>query len=139
MKPNTKSSKDSADAKRVRLDKWLWAARFYKTRGIAKHAIDGGKVQCQGSRAKPSKEIEVGMQIRLRQGFDEKTVIVKTLSEQRRGAPEAQLLYEETRESVEQRQRNTEQRKAQPRNLQTKSKPNKKQRRLIQKFKQGEP
>jgi ribosome-associated heat shock protein Hsp15 len=139
LKPNTKTSKDSASTKRIRLDKWLWAARFYKTRAIAKHAIEGGKVRCEGSRTKPGKEIEVGLQISLRQGFDERTVVVKVLSEQRRGAPEAQLLYDETTESVEQRQRNAEQRKAQPRNLQTDSKPNKKQRRLIQKFKQGDP
>ena len=116
----------------------MWAARFFKTRALAKHAIEGGKVHCEGGRAKPSKEIEVGMQIRLRQGFDEKTVVVRALSEQRRGAPEAQLLYEETTESVAQRQRNAAQRKAQPRYLQTESKPNKKQRRLIRGFKQGD-
>jgi len=139
LKRNTKSNNDSAGVTRVRLDKWLWAARFYKTRAIAKHAIEGGKVHCEGSRTKPSKEIEVGVQINLRQGFDEKTVIVKALSERRRGAPEAQLLYDETAESVERRRRNAEQRKLQPRHLQTATKPNKKQRRLIQKFKQGEP
>ncbi len=139
MKGNSKTNNDPATVTRVRLDKWLWAARFYKTRAIAKHAIEGGKVRCESSRTKPSKEIEVGMQISLRQGFDEKAVVVKALSEQRRGAPEAQLLYEETSESVERRQRNAEQRKAQPRHWQSASKPNKKQRRLIQKFKQGEP
>ena len=122
----------------MRLDKWLWAARFYKTRAIAKKAIEGGKVQCQGARPKPGKEIEAGMQISLRQGFDEKTVIVKALSEQRRGAPEAQLLYEETDESVVNRERIAEQRKAQPRHWPSATKPNKKQRRLIQRFKQGE-
>ncbi len=122
----------------MRLDKWLWAARFYKTRAIAKKAIEGGKVQCQGARPKPGKEIEIGMQISLRQGFDEKTVIVKALSEQRRGAPEAQLLYEETDESVVNRERIAEQRKAQPRHWPSATKPNKKQRRLIQRFKQGE-
>jgi ribosome-associated heat shock protein Hsp15 len=123
---------------RMRLDKWLWAARFYKTRAIAKKAIEGGKVRCQGARPKPGKEIEVGMQISLRQGFDEKTVIVKLLSEQRRGAPEAQLLYEETDESVVNRERIAEQRKAQPRHWPSATKPNKKQRRMIQRFKQGE-
>ena len=59
-------------AAKVRLDKWLWAARFYKTRSIAKQAIDGGKVHCDGTRAKPGKEVYVGLQITLRQGFDEK-------------------------------------------------------------------
>ena len=121
---------------RVRIDKWLWAARFFRTRGIAKEAIDGGKVHCNGSRPKPSKEIEIGTEIKLRQGFDEKTVIVRGLTEQRRGAPEAQLLYEETNESIDKREKLTQQRKSQPKHWPTPTKPNKKQRRLIQQFKQ---
>ncbi len=121
---------------KVRIDKWLWAARFYKTRAIAKQAIDGGKVHCNGARPKPSKEIEIGSKIKLRQGFDEKTVIVKALSEQRRGAPQAQLLYEETEESREKRELLTQQRKAQPKHWPSATKPTKKQRRLIQQFKQ---
>ena len=120
------------------MDKWLWAARFYKTRAIAKKAIEGGKVHCEGVRSKPSKEIEVGMQLKLRQGFDEKTVLVKALSEQRRPAPEAQLLYAETPQSIASREQLAEQRKAQPRHWPTDSKPNKKQRRMIQRFKQGD-
>ena len=126
---------ESDDLHRVRLDKWLWAARFFKTRGLAKQAIEGGKVQYEGSRAKPSKEIEIGTEIRLRQGFDEKTVIVKSLSEQRRGAPEAQQLYEETSDSIAAREKIAEQRKAMPRHWPTATKPNKKDRRLIQRFK----
>ena len=121
---------------RVRLDKWLWAARFYKTRSLAKQAIEGGKVRCANNRAKPSKEIEVGMEISLRQGFDEKTVLVRALSDRRRGAPEAQALYAETDASVAERQRLAEQRKAQPSHWPATTKPNKKQRRLIHKFKQ---
>ena len=128
--------KKTTEPARLRIDKWLWAARFYKTRAIAKHAIDGGKVHLGGSRPKPSKEIEVGMKIRLRQGFDEKTVVVKALSEIRRGAKEAQLLYDETSESVENRNKLSEQRKAQPKHWALPTKPNKKQRRLIQQFKQ---
>lgn len=123
---------------KVRLDKWLWAARFYKTRAIAKQAIDGGKVHCDGVRAKPGKEITEGLRISLRQGFDEKTVIVKALSEQRRGAAEAQLLYEETPESIEQRQLKMEQRKAIPRHLQTEGRPSKRDRRLIHQFKNSQ-
>ncbi|PCJ28264.1 MAG: RNA-binding protein [SAR86 cluster bacterium] len=132
------TEKNSSDLQRVRLDKWLWAARFYKTRAIAKHAIDGGKVYCEGSRTKPSKEVETGMEIRLRQGFDDKTVIVKTLSEHRGGAPAAQLLYEETQESIEQRQKMADQRKAAPSLWPSSGKPNKKDRRLIHRFKQRE-
>ena len=128
--------KKTTEPARLRIDKWLWAARFYKTRAIAKHAIDGGKVHLGGKRPKPSKEIEVGTKIRLRQGFDEKTVVVKALSEIRRGAKEAQLLYDETSESVENRNKLSEQRKAQPKHWASPTKPNKKQRRLIQQFKQ---
>ena len=121
---------------RVRLDKWLWAARFYKTRSLAKQAITGGKVRCENNRAKPSKEVETGMKISLRQGFDEKTVVVQALSDRRRGAPEAQLLYAETDASIAARQRLAEQRKTQPSYWPAATKPNKKQRRLIHKFKQ---
>jgi ribosome-associated heat shock protein Hsp15 len=121
---------------RVRLDKWLWAARFYKTRSIAKQAIEGGKVRCENNRAKPGKEIEIGMEISLRQSFDEKTVVERALSDRRRGAPEAQLLYTETTASIAQRQRLAEQRKSQPTQWPTATRPNKKQRRLIHKFKQ---
>ena len=123
---------------RLRLDKWLWAARFYKTRALAKQAIDGGKVQCQGQRTKPGKEIEVGMHISLRQGFDEKTVVVMALSDKRRGAPEAQRLYQETADSVAQREARAAQRKATPAHWPTPGKPTKKQRRDIQRFKQGQ-
>lgn len=123
---------------RVRIDKWLWAARFFKTRAIAKQAIDGGKVQCQGGRVKPSKEIEVGTEIRLRQGFDEKTVIVEALSEQRRGAPDAQKLYRETEASIAEREKQAAMRKAQPAHWPAPGRPTKKQRRQIHRFKQGE-
>ncbi len=134
-KPN---NEQDGSPQRVRLDKWLWAARFYKTRAIAKQAIDGGKVRCNGASPKPSKEIEIGATIELRQGFDEKTVVVRGLSEQRRGAPEAQQLYEETADSVERREALTAQRKAQPAHWPSPGRPNKKQRRQITRFKQGE-
>lgn len=132
------SQPDRNELQRLRIDKWLWAARFYKTRAIAKQAIEGGKVQCEGARVKPSKEIEIGMEIRLRQGQDEKTVLVRALSDQRRGAPEAQRLYEETSASVEARERLAEARKAQPRHWPTPGRPTKKQRRQITRFKQGD-
>ena len=135
------TEKKPADARaltRVRLDKWLWAARFYKSRAIAKQAIEGGKVHCEGVRTKPGKELEVGMQLKLRQGFDEKTIIVKALAEQRRGAPQAQQLYEETSESIDQRETLAEQRKAQPSHWTTEGKPNKKQRRMIHRLMKGE-
>nr|WP_274517473.1 ribosome-associated heat shock protein Hsp15 [Yersinia pseudotuberculosis] len=87
-------------AESVRLDKWLWAARFYKTRAIARDMVDGGKVHYNGQRSKPSKLVELHAEIRLRQGNDERTVRVLALHSQRRGAEEAQTLYEETEASL---------------------------------------
>ncbi|EKW71558.1 heat shock protein 15, partial [Escherichia coli 97.1742] len=91
----------------VRLDKWLWAARFYKTRALAREMIEGGKVHYNGQRSKPSKIVELNATLTLRQGNDERTVIVKAITEQRRPASEAALLYEETAESVEKREKNS--------------------------------
>src|SRR5690606_23228334 len=96
---------------RVRIDKWLWAARFFKTRNLAKQAIEGGKIQVDGQRVKASKELTTGMHLTIRQGFDEKQVVVRALSGQRRGAPEAALLYEETADSRERREAQALQRK----------------------------
>ncbi|OOE64373.1 heat-shock protein [Salinivibrio sp. PR6] len=121
----------------VRLDKWLWAARFYKTRSIARNMIDGGKVQYNGQRAKPSKMVEVGAEIRLRQGNDEKTVTVMALSEQRQGAPIAQTLYQETESSLAKREHESEMRRLNAHNPRPDGRPDKKQRRDIRKFKQG--
>src|SRR5690554_6609273 len=90
----------------VRLDKWLWAARFYKTRGLARAMIEGGKVHYNGQRTKPSKMMEVGATIRLRQGHDEKEVVVLALSEQRSKAEIAQQLYRETPDSLRKREQN---------------------------------
>ncbi|MED5609989.1 MULTISPECIES: RNA-binding S4 domain-containing protein [Pseudomonas] len=122
------------DDDRVRLDKWLWAARFYKTRGLAKAAIEGGKVHCRGERCKPSKEPKVGEEYVLRTGFDERTVVVKALSGVRRGAPDAQLLYEETAESLKRREDAAALRKAGALGVQTDGRPSKKQRRQLLHF-----
>ena len=122
----------------VRLDKWLWAARFYKTRNIAKQAIEGGKVYCDGSRVKPSKEIELYTKIKLRQGHDEKTIEVIKLIDQRKSASEAQALYCETPESIAIREKLAAERKAQPNYNDQNGKPNKRDRRLIHRFKQIE-
>ena len=97
---------------RLRVDKWLWAARFYKTRSIAKTAIEGGKVHLDGHRVKVSREISVGERLSIKQGWDEKEVVVRGLSDQRGPAPIAQTLYEETPESVARREREAQARKA---------------------------
>lgn len=122
----------------VRLDKWLWAARFYKTRNIAKDMIDGGKVHYNNQRTKPSKIVELGAIIKLRQGSDEKIVEIIAISGQRRGAPIAQTLYRETEESVAQREKNAQMRKLNAHyNPNPERRPDKKQRRDILKFKES--
>ncbi|HUH38882.1 MAG TPA: S4 domain-containing protein [Spongiibacteraceae bacterium] len=90
-----------ASPERLRLDKWLWAARFYKTRSLAKRAIEGGKVRCDGQRCKVSREVSAGLHISLQQGDLTREIEVLALSDQRRGAPEAALLYRETEASLE--------------------------------------
>ena len=102
MKENTAKS-ESADDK-CRLDKWLWAARFYKTRSIAADAVDSGKVRVDGDRAKTAKEVKIGMLISVRSKDFEIEVEVIGLSNIRRGAPEAALLYTETEQSKTKRE-----------------------------------
>lgn len=122
---------------KVRIDKWLWAARFFKTRSLAKSAIEGGKVHCNGERCKSSRELEVGALLKIRQGWDEKSVVVKALSDQRKGAPEAALLYEETAESIATREAAAAQRKVLNASLQPESgRPTKQDRRRINRFRQ---
>lgn len=87
---------DAAAPEGVRLDRWLWAARFYKTRSLAAEAAGGGKVEVGGQRAKRARLLHVGDELRIRKGPFEHRITVRALSEQRRGAPEAQALYEET-------------------------------------------
>ncbi|GIZ13132.1 RNA-binding S4 domain-containing protein [Pseudomonas sp. NCCP-436] len=122
------------DEGRIRLDKWLWAARFYKTRALAKAAIEGGKVHHRGERCKPGKEPKIGDEYVLRTGFDERTVVVLGLSDVRRGAPEAQQLYRETEESIVRREQAAALRKAGALGIQTDGRPSKKQRRQIHQF-----
>lgn len=121
---------------KVRLDKWLWAARFYKTRGLAKEAVDGGKVHLNQQRCKPSKTVEVGVELNLRLGFIEKTIVVKAISGQRRNATLAQTLYEETEESISKREKALLERKhMMGGQILPAGKPNKRDRRLIHQFK----
>lgn len=124
-------------AAHVRLDKWLWAARFFKTRALAKQAIEGGKVQYNGQRSKVSKDVEIGALLTIRRGWDECEVEVRALSDQRGGAPQAQLLYRETAASQERRERIAAERKALAGSAPASpERPNKKQRRMIHRFKE---
>lgn len=91
------------DNQPIRLDIWLWAARFFKTRSLAAEAVNGGKVEINGDRAKPSRIVRAGDKLCLRRGLYEWTVTVKQVARLRGPAPQAQLLYEETDESVRKR------------------------------------
>ena len=122
----------------IRFDKWLWAARFYKTRAIAKEMINSGKVHYNGQRAKSSKNVELGATIKLRQGYDEREVIVVKLLENRFSAAIAQTLYEETAISLQKRETNAEARRLNILNNPAPArKPDKKQRRQIIRFKES--
>ncbi|AEF47801.1 RNA-binding S4 domain protein [Serratia sp. AS12] len=130
-----KATRDDA----VRLDKWLWAARFYKTRALARDMIDGGKVHYNGQRGKPSKIVEINAEIRLRQGNEERTVIVLALTGQRRGADEAQQMYQETEASIANREKMAIARKMNALTMpHPDRRPDKKERRDLIKFKFGE-
>ena len=96
---------------KMRIDKWLWSARFYKTRTLAAEEIDKGRVQINGQDVKPARDVKAGDTLTLRQGPVLRVVVVKGLSMQRGAAPVAQLLYEETPESVANRLQAAEQRK----------------------------
>jgi len=93
------------ETSKVRIDKWIWAARFFKTRSLATDAVAGGKVRLNQQRIKPAKEVHVGDELIIRTGYVERTVIVQSLSKQRRSAKEAVLLYEETPESIQRREK----------------------------------
>jgi|SRR5690554_2139286 len=95
-----KNREQVPEKEKCRLDKWLWAARFFKTRSLAAEAVETGKVRVDSDRAKPSKEVKLGAEIHIRTKDFEIEVRVLGLSNQRRGAPEARLLYEETEASL---------------------------------------
>ncbi|MCP1064907.1 ribosome-associated heat shock protein Hsp15 [Serratia symbiotica] len=124
----------------IRLDKWLWAARFYKTRTLAREMIDGGKVRYNGQRGKPSKMVELNAEITLRQGNEERTVIVLSLTDQRCSACEAQQAYQETVASIAKREKVALARKMNALTMpHPDRRPDKKERRNLIKFKFGEP
>jgi ribosome-associated heat shock protein Hsp15 len=125
--------KNSSDAPRI--DKWLWAARFYKTRALAKLTVETGKVLYNGQKIKPSKTVEVGAQITVRSGHDTREVIVLKLSQRRGPATEAQTLYEETAQSIQVREKLAQQRQLERVDeSRPQRRPSKKDRRLIKRF-----
>lgn len=123
---------------RVRLDKWLWAARFFKTRRLAADAIRGGKVAVGGVRAKPAKEVRLGDTVSVTKGPYEFVVVVDGLSERRGPAPEAQRLYHETEQSVERREELRDRRRAGAASLpHIDHRPDRRDRRRLAAFKRG--
>jgi len=128
--------RETDTSERVRIDKWLWAARFFKTRSLATEAVDGGKVEINGESAKPSKLIKVGDEVRLRLGPFEHRLIVRALAERRGPASVAQSLYEETEESRRARERTAEQLRMAPAAFvwEDKGRPTKKDRRELQRL-----
>ncbi|WP_395338669.1 RNA-binding S4 domain-containing protein [Ningiella sp. W23] len=120
----------------VRLDKWVWAARFCKTRAIARELIQSGKITYNDQRAKPSRTVELGAKVKIPAGFDLKTVVIEQIKDKRQSAPLAQKMYTETPESMALRERNAEARKLSAfHSPRPDSRPDKKQRRQIIKFK----
>jgi len=116
----------------IRIDKWLWAARFYKTRSLAREMVQGGKVHYNGQRCKASKNVELGALLSIRQGDQVFEVTIEGLSDKRGGAPIAQTLYKETAKSVEKREQYQILRKLSLQNApHPDRKPNKKQRREL--------
>jgi ribosome-associated heat shock protein Hsp15 len=134
--PVMKETLDNLPA--VRADVWLWAARFFKTRSLAKQAIDGGKVDLNGAGCKPSRAVHVGDRLHIGRGEERFEVVVLALSEQRGPAPVAQALYRETEESLAAREAARAQRKLGAAGLlRPPTRPDKQARRLIRQFKDG--
>jgi len=119
----------------VRIDRWLWAARFFKTRSLAKVAVAAGHIQVEGQRAKPAKEVQIGHTLNVRRGSQQMTIVVAALAARRGPAKVAQALYEETHESIEQREIVSSRRRMERAGLQVpQTKPSKKDRRDLRKL-----
>jgi ribosome-associated heat shock protein Hsp15 len=119
----------------IRIDKWLWAARFFKTRSLAADAVTGGKIDVNGARAKPSRIMRLGDKLNIRRGPYESTIVVKGLAKLRGPGSEAQLLYEETEESIRRRELTSAQLKLErPPEFHSPGRPSKKDRRAVLRF-----
>jgi len=122
----------------VRLDKWLWAARFFKTRSVAREAVSGGKVHLNGNRAKPGRSLNIGDALRIQRGEEEYTITVVELSVRRGSAVIARTFYEESEQSRIKREQLAEKRKLEHQKHATRERrPDKRQRRRIVRFKSG--
>jgi ribosome-associated heat shock protein Hsp15 len=126
------------DEGRVRIDKWLWAARFFRTRSLATQAVQGGRVQVEGLRVKPSRDVQVGETVAVTVGETTTTVVVRALADKRGSAPQAALLYDETEESRRTRERRRDLRRmAPPLGADLEGRPSKRDRRRIDAMRRG--
>jgi ribosome-associated heat shock protein Hsp15 len=126
---------ENASLKEIRVDKWLWAARFFKTRGMAAQAARGGKIEVNGARVKPGRTVRAGDQLTIRRGPYQWTVVIKDLSSLRGPASQAQTLYQESEESLRRRKAAVAQIKLeQPPKFDLPGRPSKKERRAIARF-----
>lgn len=141
MSRGQKPGAEPADAvDRIRLDKWLWAARLYKTRSLAQAAVEGGKVHYDGQRVKPGHAVRLGARLSVRSGFDDRELIVRGLSERRGSAAVAQLLYEETADSQNRRLQQAALRQAAAMSQPiSDGRPDKRQRRQLNRFQHSFP
>ncbi|MCP4047351.1 MAG: RNA-binding S4 domain-containing protein [Gammaproteobacteria bacterium] len=122
----------------VRLDKWLWAARFFKTRSVAREAVSGGKVHLNGNRAKPGRTISIGDKLRIQRGDEEFVITIIEPSTRRGPATVARTLYEESDESRVRREKLAEERKFErQQHAPRERRPDKRQRRRVIRFKSG--
>lgn len=127
--------RDNNDVDRIRLDKWLWAARFYKTRALASEAVNGGKVHLDGQRIKASRSVKLNDIYEIQRGFEKMTVVVLQLSQRRGSASIAQALYRETEQSIALREKESENRKLARLQLPViDHRPNKRERRKLRSF-----
>jgi ribosome-associated heat shock protein Hsp15 len=129
---------EETPAERVRLDRWLWAARFFKTRALASEAVDGGKVHLNGERVKAAHVVRPGDRLEIRRGLERLEVVVKALAEQRGPAAVAQQLYEETAASRAQREAEAERRRLTMPTPRPSGRPDKRSRRQIIRFSRGQ-
>lgn len=130
-------SSDSGGIQAIRADKWLWAARFYKTRALATQAINGGKVHLNGERIKPARRLAAGDQLTIRKGPYSFVITVQRLAKQRRPAEEARTLYSESEESASERHALYRQRQLEGHSVHRhERRPDKRARRRIRQFKQ---
>ncbi len=137
--PTASATSASGSAERLRIDRWLWCARFYKTRSIAAEAVRGGHVRVNGERVKAAREVKIGDALTVQRGDAEVEVVVTGIPQRRGPAPEAARCYEETAASIERREQAAAARAALRIEPPTRGKPDKRTRRLLRSHLRRDP